>query len=263
MEWRSEGIVLGNRPHGENAAIIEVLTPAHGRHAGVVRGGTSQRTRPILQPGNLLDLTWRARLPDHMGAFSVELVRSRSAVILASRMALAGTNALTAMLMFCLPERLGCPRLYARTSALLDLLEHRDLWPLAYVQWEFLLLEELGFGLDLGRCAVTGADTEPLPYISPRTGRAVSARGAGDWADRLLPLPACLSGQGEASPDDLRDGLRVTGHFLTRHVAEGLRHAPLPPARSALVDLITGPRTPDAAPSLPSGSGSGHRSAPG
>ena len=179
MEWRDQGILLSARRHGETSAIIEVFTPAHGRHAGVVRGGTSRKIAPILQPGAQLDLAWRARLEDHIGAFSVEPVRSRAAVAMGDRLALAGLNAVTSLISFCLPEREAHPSLYRRTEALLDLLDRMDLWPLAYLRWELDLLEEMGYALDLTRCAVTGA-TEGLCFVSPKSGRAVSAAGAGE-----------------------------------------------------------------------------------
>ena len=188
MEWRGEGILLTVRRHGESAAIIDVFTEEKGRHAGVVRGGAGRRIAPILQPGAQLDVAWRARLEDHIGAFTVDLIRSRAGAAMGGRLALAGLNAVTALLSFCLPEREAHGALYRRSAQLLDLLGQDEIWPLAYLRWELALLEETGFGLDLAVCAVTGAD-EGLVFVSPRTGRAVSRAGAGDWADRLLPLP--------------------------------------------------------------------------
>ena len=234
MEWRDQGILLNARRHGETSAIIEVFTPLHGRHAGVVRGGTSRRIAPILQPGAQLDLAWRARLEDHIGSFVVEPLRSRAAVVLGDRMALAGLNAVTALLSFCLPEREAHPVLYARTEALLDLLGQGALWPLAYLQWELTLLEEMGYGLDLTACAVTGTSAD-LVYVSPRSGRAVSARGAGDWADRLLPLPPVLLGKGDADDAEIAQGFLTTGHFLRAHLAKDLGDRPLPEARERFV----------------------------
>ncbi|UXX84479.1 DNA repair protein RecO [Roseovarius pelagicus] len=236
MEWREEGILLSVRTHGENAAIIETFTPSHGRHAGIVRGGTSRRMAPILQPGAQLDLVWRARLEDHIGAYKVEPVRSRASASLGDRMALAGLNAVTALLLFSLPEREAHPYLYRRTEALLDLLGQGDIWPLAYLQWELALLEELGFGLDLSGCAVMGVQANDLSYVSPRSGRAVSRAGAGEWADRLLPLPPCLMGHGNASDSEIADGFRTTGHFLRNHLAPQLGNRPLPEARQRFVD---------------------------
>lgn len=235
MEWRDEGALLSVRRHGESAAIIEVFTAAHGRHAGVVRGGGSRRIAPLLQPGAQLDVTWRARLDDHIGAFSIEPIRSRAGV-LGDRLALAGLNAICAMLHVALPEREPHPTLWRATMALLDALETAPDWPARYLRWELLLLEEVGFGLDLATCAVTGA-REDLVFVSPRTGRAVSRAGAGDWADRLLPLPACLLGQGPASGTELGQGLAVTGHFLHRELP--LQGRPLPEARARLIALLS------------------------
>lgn len=235
MEWRDQGILLRTRRHGETSVIIEVFTPEHGRHAGIVRGGTSRKIAPILQPGAQLDLIWRARLEDHIGSFTVEPLRSRAATAMANRQTLAGLNTVTALLCFCLPEREPHLPLYARTEALLDLLGMWEVWPLAYLQWEMALLEEMGYGLDLGRCAVTGA-TEGLVYVSPKSGRAVSAAGAGEWADRLLPLPGVLRGCGEASDADIAQGLHTTGYFLSAHLAADLGNKPLPEARARFVD---------------------------
>lgn len=236
MEWRDQGILLSSRTHGENAAIIEVFTPERGRHAGVVRGGTSRKMAPVLQPGAQLDLTWRARLEDHIGTFQPELLRSRAAASMGDRLSLAGLNAVTALLLFALPEREAHAALYTRTETLLDLLGQVDLWPLAYLQWELALLDELGFGLDLSTCAVMGARANDLSYVSPRTGRAVSRVGAGEWADRLLPLPPCLMGHGPAPDADILQGFEVTGHFLRQHLAPELGNKPLPDARKRFVD---------------------------
>ena len=237
MEWRDQGILLRSRRHGETSVIIEVFTPERGRHAGIVRGGTSRKIAPILQPGARLDLAWRARLEDHIGAFSVEPLRSRAAAAMASRQSLAGLNTVTALLCFCLPEREPHAPLYARTEALLDLLGDWDLWPLAYLQWELALLEDMGYGLDLSACAVTGV-TEGLTYVSPKSGRAVSAKGAGDWADKLLPLPDVLRGEGDASDADIAQGFEVTGYFLGTHLAADLGNKPLPDARARFVDAF-------------------------
>ena len=235
LEWRDEGILLSSRRHGDSSANIEVFTPTRGRHAGVVRGGASRRMAPLLQPGAQLDVAWRARLEDHIGTYTVEPVRSRAASM-ADRQSLAGLNAVLALLLFCLPERAAHDRLYRRTEALLDLMERRDVWPLAYLHWEMVLLDEMGFGLDLSRCAVMGAQANDLSYVSPRTGRAVSRAGAGDWADRLLPLPRCLMGEGPAPDGEIVTGLAVTGHFLSKHLAPQMGQVPLPEARARFVD---------------------------
>jgi DNA repair protein RecO (recombination protein O) len=236
MEWRADGILLTVRRHGEAAAIIELFTEAHGRHLGVVPGGASRKLAPLLQPGAQIDATWRARLSDHIGSFKVEPVKSRAADVMGDRVALAGLGAVCALLSFCLPEREAHPALYARSHALLDGLG-ADRWPEAYLGWERALLDEMGFGLTLDACAVTGTN-EDLAFISPRTGRAVSRHGAGDWADRLLPFPRCLSGAPVTTPVELLDGLTTTGHFLAHHLAPSLGEKPLPQARQRLIDLL-------------------------
>ena len=238
MEWRDEGALLSMRPHGESAAIIEVFTAAHGRHVGVVRGGAGRRMAPVLQPGTQLAVVWNARLEDHIGTFTVEPLRSRAGV-LSDRLALAGLTSICALLRTALPEREPHPALWTDSIALMDALGKAG-WTSAYLRWEIRLLEELGFGLDLSSCAVTGA-TENLAYVSPRTGRAVSAAGAGGWADRLLPLPPGLAGDATLTPAALRDGLALTTHFLTRELAAILQSRPLPEARARLIDLLLRP----------------------
>ncbi|MFC6688794.1 DNA repair protein RecO [Jhaorihella thermophila] len=238
MDWRDHGILLSVRRHGESSAIVEVFTEAHGRHAGVVRGGAGRRLAPILQPGAQIDVTWRARLEEHLGSFTVEPIRSRAAAAMSGRLALAGLNAVTALLSFCLPEREPHGPLYLRSERLLDLLGQDDIWPLAYLNWEKALLQELGFGLDLTRCAVTGAETD-LAFVSPRTGRAVSRAGAGEWASRLLPLPPCLRGEGPAPDAEILQALTTTGHFLEHRVAPALGNRPLPSARARFVETLS------------------------
>ncbi|MBD3664600.1 DNA repair protein RecO [Sulfitobacter aestuariivivens] len=238
VEWRDEGILLSARKHGETSAIIEMFTPAQGRHVGVVRGGTSRKIAPILQPGAQLDVVWRARLESHLGSFTVEPVRSRAAQVLESRLSLSGLNAVTALLSFCLPEREAHAALYRRTEALLDLLDQQALWPLAYLQWELKLLEEMGYALDLDTCAVTGA-RDGLLYVSPKSGRAVSQAGAGEWADRLLPLPPVLRGEGDADDAEIAQAFQTTGYFLETHLAQDLGDKPLPSARARYVALFS------------------------
>jgi DNA repair protein RecO (recombination protein O) len=202
-----------------------------------MRGATSRKIAPVLQPGAQLDVTWKARLADHIGSYTVEPLRSRAAMVMADRQALAGLNAVCAMLLYALPEREAHLPLYQRTEALLDVLDETDLWPLAYLRWELALLEELGYGLDLSTCAVVGAAND-LSYISPRTGRAVSRAGAGEWADRLLPLPECLLGGTEFPLSNILQGLEVTGFFLRKSLQEGTHGKPLPEARQRFIDVL-------------------------
>jgi len=238
MEWRDQGILLTMRRHGETSAIIDVFTQIHGRHAGIVRGGAGRKLAPILQPGAQLDLLWRARLEDHLGSYQVEPLRSRAAAALSGRLALAGLNTVTALLAFCLPEREAHAGLYARTEVLLDLLGQNEVWPLAYLNWELALLDEMGFGLDLTTCAVTG-QSDGLIYVSPKSGRAVSAKGAGEWAKRMLPLPPCLRGVGPAPDTEVAQALGTTGYFLMHKLAPVLAGKPLPDARARFVEAFT------------------------
>ena len=237
MEWRDQGVVLTVRRHGESAAIVEMFCAEHGRHLGVVRGGAGRRMAPILQPGAQLDVTWRARLSEHLGAFTVEPVKSRAAAVLGDPLALAGLNALVSMAAFALPERQAEGQFYAETLQVLDALVAGEGWLPLYLHWEMSLLDTTGFGLDLSSCAVTGA-TDGLAYVSPRSGRAVSRSGAGNWVDRLLPLPIGLLEDRAMSARDVAEGLALTGYFLIHRLAPALGERPLPPARQRLLDRI-------------------------
>jgi DNA repair protein RecO (recombination protein O) len=241
MEWQDEGMLLSARRHGESAAIIEVLTRSHGRHAGVVRGGGSRRMTPILQPGARLALHWQARLEDHLGTFRVDPQPNSLALILVDRAALAVLGSVNALISASLPEREPHPQLYAATLELLESLGTAPDWPCLYAAWELTLLSELGFGLDLSRCAATGA-TDDLVWVSPRSGCAVSREGGAPWADRLLLLPAFLRTGWEAGAhvpaSDLAAAFRLTGYFLETRLAPSLARETVPPARARAVDLI-------------------------
>jgi DNA repair protein RecO (recombination protein O) len=233
MDWRDQGTLLSVRRHGESACIIEIFTELHGRHAGVVRGGASRRMAPILQPGAQLDVEWRARLEEHLGAFRVEPLLARAARIMDDRAALAGLNAICGLLKIALPEREAHPRLYAATLDLLDQLGAEPDWPVAYLNWELLLLEDLGLGLDLSCCAVTGA-VDGLRYVSPKTGRAVSAQGAGEWASKLLSYP---------DPLNVPQALQTTGFFLETWLTQATGRRDLPEARARLIAVLTKAQT--------------------
>lgn len=221
MQWSDEGIVLGVRRHGEANAILELMTRAHGRHLGLVRGGGGSRIRPLLQPGNTVGATWRARLDEHLGYYMVEGLELRAANFLSSSHALFGMTHL-ASLCRLLPERDPHERIHAALESVLEGLTDRDRAGCLVVRFELQLLGELGFGLDLDRCAATGADND-LIYVSPKTGRAVSREAGAPWRDRLLRLPPFLlvDDRGEKpSAGDLADAFALTGHFLKSHVLE-------------------------------------------
>lgn len=235
MDWRDEGIIIGVRPHGESSAIIEALTERHGRRLGLVRGGRSRRQRPILQAGNIVSLHWHARLEEHLGNFQVEPLSLRAGFIIEDRFRLAGLSTLTALAQI-LPEREPHPRLYETCRIVLDAIENDAVWPALLVRWELGLLDELGFGLDLSKCAATGS-LEDLNYVSPRTGRAVSVMAAQPYLEKLFHLPGFLRGNGSASTPDVIEGFRLTGHFLERHVL-GPRAIPMPLSRAWLAEAL-------------------------
>jgi DNA repair protein RecO (recombination protein O) len=220
MEWTDEGIVLGSRRHGEANAILELMTHGHGRHLGLVRGGAGTRLRPTLQPGNTVRATWRARLDEHLGLYAVEGLRLRAAELLGMSYALYGVTHLAALCRL-LPERDPHPLVHADLAALLERMDDPIAVAVAVARFELKLLAELGFGLDLERCAATG-EAGDLGYVSPKSGRAVSRRAGEPWHDRLLRLPAFLLDDASVRPatDELADGFAVTGFFLGRYVFE-------------------------------------------
>ena len=243
MDWSDEGIVLSAKPLGETSAVAELLTLEHGRHLGLVRGGRSRRIRPILQPGNLVRVTWRARLAEHLGGFNVEMMEAHGARALDDAKALSAIGTLAGLLRL-LPERDPHPALYARTLRVLRSFGEPEVWPALLVQCECQILQELGFGLDLSACAATGTDQD-LTYVSPRTGRAVSREAGEPYDAKLLALPAFLLDETAPLSDaDIAAGFALTGYFLERDVLapHGLK---LPAARDRLLDLLA--RNPRAA----------------
>lgn len=233
MDWSGEGYVLSVRKHGETSAIIEVLTRDHGRYAGLVRGGVGRKMRPILQPGNKLQFEWRARLSEHLGTFTVEALSHRAAEIMEDRLALSGLNAVCAIARECLPEREAHANVYDAFEVLLDNLHEPEIWPALFVQWEAGLLSAMGYGLDLSTCAATGGN-DNLTHVSPRSGRAVSASAAEPYLDKLFPLPAFMMGQPFVTPDDVGNGLELTGYFLETRVQWGINRT-LPDARAQMI----------------------------
>ena len=239
MDWSDEGIFLIAKPLGEANAVAELFTLGHGRHLGLVRGGRSRRMRPLLQPGNLLRATWRARLSEHLGGFNVELIEAHAGRIFDDPRALAAIGSVAGLARL-LPERDPHPALYAATLRILRSFDDGSLWPALLVRWELQLLQELGFGLDLSECAATGVDAD-LAYVSPRSGRAVSRDAGQPYCSKLLKLPAfVLDEEAPAGEGDIVAGFALTGHFLERDVLEphGLT---MPQARERLIGLLARP----------------------
>jgi DNA repair protein RecO (recombination protein O) len=237
MEWSDEGVILSVRPHGETSAVLELFTRQNGRHLGLVHGGRSRKLRPILQIGNHIEASWKARIADNLGHFALELRKAYAAQVLDDKAALAGLTSIAALARL-LPERDPHPNLFEVTLFVLGFLDEPEVWPALLVRWELALLEELGFGLDLTACAATGATTD-LIYVSPKSGRAVSAGAGGPYKARLLALPQFLLG---TVPDgvtaaDVLAGLKLTEHFLAERVLRP-RDLSLPEARIRLLSYL-------------------------
>lgn len=242
MEWTDNTILLQAARHGEGHAVVDLLAAGHGRWRGLVRGGGGRRMAALVQPGNELRATWRGRLESHLGSFTIEPMRDRAAAVMGDAARLAGLTSICATLVVCLPEREPHPAIHEALLACLDLLGDPATslaeWGGALVRLELGLLGELGYGLDLTSCAV-GGGTGDLAWVSPRSGRAVSAAAGAPWAHRLLALPEFLTGQtgSASSPGELLAGFALTGHFLDRHALAPQGKA-LPPARERLCARI-------------------------
>ena len=237
MDWKDEGIVLARRHHGESAAIVSLLTREHGRHLGLVRGGAGRRAAGVYQQGNLVSAVWRGRLAEHLGSYACEPVRSFAARVMDDPLRLGALTSACAIVEAALPEREPHRGLYDASVELLHALESED-WAVAYVHWECRCLADLGFGLDLTQCAVTGT-ADDLVYVSPRSGRAVSREAGKPYADKLFRLPAVLE-EGAAGTPSLASvvaGLEITGHFLERNVLAA-SDRPMPAARTQFVDRL-------------------------
>ena len=237
MEWSDRGIVLSSRPHGETGLVTTLLTRRHGRHAGFVAGGISRRSRPTWQPGNIVEVEWRAKQLDQLGHYTGEIREAHAARVMDDAVELAGLAAACAVIDAALPDREPHAAIFDGCQALLTAIGHPG-WPMIYVRLELGLLQELGFGLDLDKCAVTGA-VEDLAFVSPRTGRAVSRTAAEPYRDRLIALPAFLSTGGlPADEAELRLGLDLTGYFLEHHVFWP-HNKPLPAARARFMETLS------------------------
>ncbi|PPJ47148.1 DNA repair protein RecO [Rhizobium sp. KAs_5_22] len=220
MQWTDEAIFLGARRHGETSVIAEVMTRARGRHLGMIRGGRSRTMQPVLQPGNRVEVTWRARLDEHLGEFRVEPVTLRAARLMESATAVYGVQALAALLRL-LPEREPHPHLFDALDVILDHLEEPAAAGELFIRFELEVLNDLGFGLDLDQCAATGR-RDDLAFVSPKTGRAVCREAGSPWADRMLALPGFLNpgATKAANGESLAEAFRLTAFFLNRHVYE-------------------------------------------
>lgn len=236
MQWHDTGIVLASRRHGERALLLHVLTEEHGRHAGLVRNGQSARERGTYVIGNRLDLTWRARLSEHLGTIRAELEKSHAASFIDDGPRLAALASAAALADATLPDQEPHPRAFRGLLDLIGALERDRGWAERYVRWELDLLAELGFGLDLASCAATGRN-DNLIYVSPRSGQAVSASAGEPYRDKLLVLPPFLLADTRPSPGELTDGLALTGFFFERRVVEP-HGRKMPAARARFVDAV-------------------------
>ena len=234
MQWSDEAIVLSANVFGESAHIVQLFTPAQGRHAGLVKG---RKILSHLQPGNKIQVTWKARLAEHLGMLQVEMVRPYAALVMETQAKLSALITACALIETSFQERDPHPEMYLMLQQLLEKLASGDAWQRTYIDFEHLLLIELGYGLDLTECAATGT-RENLMYVSPKSGRAVSAEAGEPYKDKLLKLPSFLTNnQQRTTNTDLTDSLILTGYFLEKH-REHITHRPLPSARARLMEIM-------------------------
>ncbi len=237
MEWQDQAIILSAKPHGENNVVVELLTRNHGRHAGMVRGGRSKKYRPILQPGNFVSANWKARLAEHLGFYTIELIEANAALLMEDKVTLAGISSLCALARY-LPEREPQSGLFEAGLLILEYIEDRDIWPCMLIRWEMELLNQLGFQLDLSECAATGS-SDNLIYVSPKSGKAVSEEAGEPYKDLLLLIPDFLQHGtiNKADPEDISLGFKLTGYFLEKHILH-VRNQSMPETRTRLLRYL-------------------------
>tara|TARA_B100001057_G_C22775404_1_gene921369 strand:- start:742 stop:1476 length:735 start_codon:yes stop_codon:yes gene_type:complete len=237
-DWQDEGIILSSKPYAELHSITTILTKSRGRHAGLVQAGQSSKKRSMLQPGSLVDAQWRARLEEQLGTFKIELSKNYSALIIDTPLRLSALSSMCSLLESSLPEREPQPILWQATKALLQILsfsEKENDWLQFFIKWELGLLQELGYALKLETCGVTGS-RDQLAYVSPKSGSAISKSAAGIYADRLLVLPMCLGGHLKID-NELAAGIKITGHFLQKHIFNPIDKK-LPASRRRLANML-------------------------
>jgi DNA repair protein RecO (recombination protein O) len=238
MRIETKAIVCALRGHGEHGAVVRLMTPEHGLQAAYVRGARGRRMRPVLIAGNAVEARLAARTDTQLPQATVELVHSRGP-LLSEPLPAAAIDWATVLTATALPEGQPYPHLYEALEGLLDAIEAAPSaggWGAALVRYELLLLAELGFGLDLERCAVSGSN-DNLVAVSPKSGRAVSAPEAEPYAGKLLPLPTFVREGGAATWTEIAQGLDLTGHFLMRDLLTD-RLKPIGEARARLVERL-------------------------
>ena len=238
MEWIDEAIVLSTKRYGETSLIANLMTSKHGKHAGLIRGGSNKRFRGLYQTGNEVQARWRSRLSEHLGVFNCELKKANAADFLEHPLKLAALSSACSVIEFALPEREVFHGTYLGLKILISSLKNENIWPIIYIKLELGLLKELGFGLDLLSCAATGSK-QNLIYISPKSGRAVSEQAGKKYHKKLLKLPQFLLDTSlEVTQSDIHEALKITGFFLQQNNI-GSEYRNFPPARLRFIQKLT------------------------
>ncbi len=238
MRWESEGIVLGFNLHNEKSYILEVLTKEYGRHKGLIRGIHSKNLRSIIEPGNEVKALWSGRLETHLGNFTIEPIKSWSSLILSKKDKLTALSSLCSLISLTMAEKQPNELIYYNSKEMIKKISSdEDNWIREYINWELGLLSEIGYGIDLSKCAVTSKKDE-LVYVSPSSGRAVTLEGAGSYKDRLLKLPNFIvSHEYEYDNNDIMNGLELTEYFLRKRFFEP-NNLNFPQSRNRLKEIF-------------------------
>lgn len=238
MEWQDTAIILSVRKHGETSAVVTLLSRLHGRYAGHVRGGYSKGKHGLLEIGSVVNAKWSARLEEQLGQFQLEPIKAHGAALMDDAIALSLLQSSLSICYTALPERETQTGVFDSLLALFDIIADAESWPelagASYVFWEAGFLREVGYGLQLEKCAATG-ETDNLIYVSPKSGKAVSAVAGEPYKDKLFPLPQFLIGKNEVLVKDILDGMDLTGYFL-EHRLYAAAYKRLPEARQRFIE---------------------------
>ncbi len=241
MEWLDEGIVLSTKTYGENSALVVIFTSENGLHSGLVRNASSKKLGVALQPSTQVAVRWYGRLEEHLGRFTLETIKSRADLFMSDRLLLSGFNSISTFCLSMLPERQSTRSFYNKTKLILDGMVVNENWPLFYLRWELNMLSELGFGLDLSKCVLTGSKSN-LKYISPKSGRAVSADAGEFYKKKLLAFPSILNVELDRtnfSLSEVVEGLKITGFFIEKWLMDGAQFDNLLDIRGRFISILS------------------------
>ena len=214
--WEDEAIILSYQDYSETSIILKVFTKVYGVRKGLIKGDKSKKKNYIFESGNIVSVSYKARTEDMLGIFTVDMIKSCSAIYLSDALKFTGIISILNLIEFCLLENEVEEVLYIYSRDLINKIILSDIsWLEDYVLWEVFLLKKIGYGLELSKCVVTNK-TKFLKYLSPKSGCAVSEDAAGNWKDRLFVLPDFFLLKKNAQLHDIINGLKITTNFLKK-----------------------------------------------